>query len=146
MLRFFDIDRTGQHQPDLTSDSDALAPAANGGHGDAPPRAVAINCAKLLACKDEYEAGWLFTGGKFEQQLRDQFEGDFKFSFHLAPPILGGAKDALGQPKKRAFGPWTLPAFQVLAKLRFLQSRRCREGGFPRSPPYGRWRWMRLRS
>ncbi len=95
--------------------------ATKGGYGDALPRAVAINYAKLLAYKDEYEVARLFTDGRFEQQLRDQFEGDFKFSFNLAPPILGGGKDALGRPKKRAFGPWMLPVFRVLAKLRFLR-------------------------
>jgi len=96
--------------------------AANrGGYGEALPRAVAINYAKLLAYKDEYEVARLFTDGRFEQQLREQFEGDFKFSFNLAPPILGGGKDAQGRPKKRAFGAWMLPAFRVLAKLRFLR-------------------------
>jgi len=95
--------------------------ATDGGYGDALPRAVAINYAKLLAYKDEYEVARLFTDGKFEKQLRDQFEGDFKFNFNLAPPILGGAKDALGRPKKRAFGAWMLPVFRTLAKLRFLR-------------------------
>src|SRR5262249_56757388 len=95
--------------------------ADKGGHSDALPRAAAINYAKLLAYKDEYEVARLFTDGKFEQQLRDQFEGDFKLSFNLAPPILGGAKDALGRPKKRAFGAWMLPVFRGLAKLRFLR-------------------------
>src|SRR5215213_8646616 len=71
--------------------------ALNGGFGDELPRAVAINYAKLLAYKDEYEVARLYTDGKFEKQLRDQFEGEFKFNFNLAPPILGGAKDALGR-------------------------------------------------
>src|SRR6202012_477913 len=95
--------------------------AKAGGHGEALPRAVAINYAKLLAYKDEYEVARLFTDGSFQQLLRDQFDGDFKFSFNLAPPILGGGKDALGRPKKRAFGPWMLSVFKVLAKLRFLR-------------------------
>jgi indolepyruvate ferredoxin oxidoreductase len=95
--------------------------ALKGDYGEALPRAVAINYAKLLAYKDEYEVARLFTDGSFEQQLRDQFEGDFKFNFNLAPPILGGGKDALGRPKKRAFGPWMLPVLRVLAKLRFLR-------------------------
>ena len=95
--------------------------AADGGYGDALPRAVAINYAKLLAYKDEYEVARLFTDGRFEKQLRDQFEGEFKFNFNLAPPILGGGKDALGRPKKRAFGAWMLPVFRTLAKLRFLR-------------------------
>jgi indolepyruvate ferredoxin oxidoreductase len=95
--------------------------AIDGGYGDALPRAVAINYAKLLAYKDEYEVARLFTDGKFEKQLRDQFEGEFKFNFNLAPPILGGGKDALGRPKKRAFGPWMLSVFRTLAKFRFLR-------------------------
>src|SRR5262249_20863538 len=95
--------------------------ADKGGYGEALPRAAAINYAKLLAYKDEYEVARLFTDGAFEKQLRDQFEGDFKFSFNLAPPILGGGKDALGRPKKRAFGSWMLPVFRTLAKSRFLR-------------------------
>src|SRR5262249_50202147 len=95
--------------------------ADKGGHSDALPRAAAINYAKLLAYKDEYEVARLFTDGKFEQQLRDQFDGDFKFSFNLAPPILASGVDALGRPKKRAFGPWMLSVFRVLAKFRFLR-------------------------
>jgi indolepyruvate ferredoxin oxidoreductase len=63
----------------------------------------------------------LFTDGRFEKQLRDQFEGEFKFNFNLAPPILGGGKDALGRPKKRAFGAWMMPVFRTLAKLRVLR-------------------------
>ncbi|MGY3609049.1 MULTISPECIES: indolepyruvate ferredoxin oxidoreductase family protein [unclassified Bradyrhizobium] len=95
--------------------------ATKGGHGEALPRAVAINYAKLLAYKDEYEVARLFTDGKFEHQLREQFEGDFKFSFNLAPPILSRGLDAQGRPKKRAFGPSMLSVFRVLAKLRFLR-------------------------
>jgi indolepyruvate ferredoxin oxidoreductase len=95
--------------------------AAKGGYGDALPRAVAVNYAKLLAYKDEYEVARLFTDGAFEKQLRDQFEGDYKFSFNFAPPILARGVDALGRPKKRAFGAWMMPVFRTLAKLRFLR-------------------------
>jgi indolepyruvate ferredoxin oxidoreductase len=95
--------------------------AANGGFGDELPRAVAINYAKLLAYKDEYEVARLYTDGRFEKQLHDQFDGDFKISFNLAPPLLGGGKDALGRPRKRAFGAWMLPVFRLLAKMRGLR-------------------------
>jgi indolepyruvate ferredoxin oxidoreductase len=95
--------------------------ATRGGFGDALPRAVAINYAKLLAYKDEYEVARLFTDGRFEKQLRDQFEGEFKFNFNLAPPILASGVDALGRPKKRAFGSWMMSVFRVLAKFRFLR-------------------------
>ncbi|MBR1228850.1 MULTISPECIES: indolepyruvate ferredoxin oxidoreductase family protein [unclassified Bradyrhizobium] len=95
--------------------------AIDGGYDEALPRAVAINYAKLLAYKDEYEVARLYTDGRFEKQLRDQFEGDFKFSFNLAPPILGGGLDALGRPKKRAFGAWMMPVFRMLAKMKGLR-------------------------
>ena len=95
--------------------------ATSGGYGDALPRAVAINYAKLLAYKDEYEVARLYTDGGFEKLMRDQFEGEFKFNFNLAPPILGGGVDALGRPKKRAFGAWMMSVFRVMAKFRFLR-------------------------
>jgi indolepyruvate ferredoxin oxidoreductase len=95
--------------------------ARNGGYGEALPRAVAINYAKLLAYKDEYEVARLYTDGRFEKQLRDQFDGDFKISFNLAPPLLSRGVDALGRPKKRAFGAWMMPVFRTLAKLRVLR-------------------------
>jgi indolepyruvate ferredoxin oxidoreductase len=95
--------------------------ALNAGFGDELPRAVAINYAKLLAYKDEYEVARLYTDGRFEKQLRDQFDGDFKISFNLAPPMLAGKPDALGRPGKRAFGAWMLPLFRLLASLRSLR-------------------------
>jgi indolepyruvate ferredoxin oxidoreductase len=95
--------------------------AKKGGYGDALTRAVAINYAKLLAYKDEYEVARLYTDGKFVQQLRDQFEGEFKFNFNLAPPLLSSGVDALGRPKKRAFGEWMLGVFRFLAKMKFLR-------------------------
>jgi len=95
--------------------------AIDGGYDEALPRAVAINYAKLLAYKDEYEVARLYTDGRFEKQLRDQFEGDFKFSFNLAPPMLAGKPDALGRPGKRNFGAWMMPLFGMLAKMKGLR-------------------------
>jgi indolepyruvate ferredoxin oxidoreductase len=95
--------------------------ATDRGFGDELPRAVAVNYAKLLAYKDEYEVARLYTDGRFEKQIRDQFDGDFKISFNLAPPMLGGGTDALGRPRKRAFGAWMMPVFKVLAGLRGLR-------------------------
>ena len=90
------------------------AAAKQGGYDEALPRAVAINYAKLLAYKDEYEVARLFTDGAFEQQLRDQFEGDFKFSFNLAPPILSRGVDALSSD------PATSGIYRVLPGARRL--------------------------
>ncbi|MEA2910509.1 MAG: indolepyruvate ferredoxin oxidoreductase, partial [Bradyrhizobium sp.] len=89
--------------------------------GEELTRAVAINYAKLLAYKDEYEVARLFTDGRFEKQLKDQFDGDYTFSFHLAPPLLPSENDHLGRPKKKTFGPWMMKAFRLLASLRFVR-------------------------
>jgi indolepyruvate ferredoxin oxidoreductase len=63
----------------------------------------------------------LFADGRFEKQLRDQFDGDYRISFNLAPPLRAGGTDALGRPSKRAFGPWMMPLFRVLASMRWLR-------------------------
>ncbi len=96
------------------------AAAEAGGYGDALPRAAAIAYAKLLAYKDEYEVARLYTDDAFAKQVSSQFEGDFKLSFHLAPPMLPGV-DASGRPLKRKFGAYMLPAFRVLKNFRFLR-------------------------
>lgn len=84
-------------------------------------RAVALGYAKLLAYKDEYEVARLYTDGTFEKELREHFEGDFKLSYHLAPPLLPAEDDGIGRPKKRTFGPWMMNGFKVLARLRGLR-------------------------
>src|SRR4029079_18370018 len=50
--------------------------------------AVARNLYKLMAYKDEYEVARLYTDGGFLKKLNQQFEGDFKVKFHLAPPLF----------------------------------------------------------
>ena len=94
--------------------------AANAGYDEALPRAVAINYAKLLAYKDEYEVARLYTDGKFAADVAKQFEGNFKLTYNLAPPMLPGV-DEQGRPRKRAFGEWMKPLFGILAKFRFLR-------------------------
>jgi indolepyruvate ferredoxin oxidoreductase len=91
------------------------------GFADALPRAVAVSYAKLLAYKDEYEVARLYTDGSFEKQLRDQFEGNFKLSYHLAPPLLPAADDGAGRPRKKAFGRWMRTGFKLLAQLKGLR-------------------------
>ncbi|MGN6310862.1 MAG: indolepyruvate ferredoxin oxidoreductase family protein [Xanthobacteraceae bacterium] len=89
--------------------------------GEALPRAVAINYAKLLAYKDEYEVARLYTDGRFQKMLREQFEGDYKISFNLAPPILSSELDTQGRPLKREFSARILPLFRLLAKMKGLR-------------------------
>jgi indolepyruvate ferredoxin oxidoreductase len=82
--------------------------------------AVARNLYKLMAYKDEYEVARLQTDPAFLARLREQFEGDWKLNYHLAPPLLA-KKDANGHLVKKQYGPWMLTAFRLLAKMKFLR-------------------------
>jgi len=83
-------------------------------------RQVALTLGRLMAYKDEYEVARLYTDPQFMQRLRAQFAGDFKLTFHLAPPLLPG-HDAGGRPKKRRFGIGTLSLFKLLAAMKGLR-------------------------
>ena len=83
--------------------------------------AVARYFFKLMAYKDEYEVARLYANGEFRNKLAAQFEGDYKLSFHLAPPLFGARDKLTGELKKSRYGAWMFPAFEVLAKLRFLR-------------------------
>ncbi len=79
---------------------------------------VARTAFRLMAYKDEYEVARLHTDGRFDAQLRDVFEGDFKIRHHLAPPFLPTGTDARGRPRKHSFGPWIRLPFRGLASLK----------------------------
>jgi indolepyruvate ferredoxin oxidoreductase len=85
--------------------------------------AVARNLYKLMAYKDEYEVARLYTDGSFLQQLQDRFEGDYTLQFHLAPPMLAEKDPASGRLRKKAYGPWMLKAFGLLAGFKGLRGR-----------------------
>ncbi|VAX03416.1 Indolepyruvate ferredoxin oxidoreductase, alpha and beta subunits [hydrothermal vent metagenome] len=80
-------------------------------------KAVARNYFKLLAIKDEYEVARLYTNGAFERKINQQFEGDFKIHFHMAPPLLA-RKDNKGHLRKMEFGGWMFTMLKIIAKLR----------------------------
>ncbi|RDK11378.1 indolepyruvate ferredoxin oxidoreductase family protein [Cupriavidus lacunae] len=86
--------------------------------------AVARNLAKLMAYKDEYEVARLYTDPAFLDKLRAQFEGepgrDYQLNFWLAPPLLAKSDDK-GRLVKRRFGPRTMTAFRLLARLKGLR-------------------------
>ena len=84
-------------------------------------RAVAQAWFRLLSYKDEYEVARLHSSPEFLETVRRDFGGDATLRFHLAPPFLGGKKDARGRPLKREFGAWILPVFRLLARLRGLR-------------------------
>jgi len=80
--------------------------------------AVAKGYHKLLSYKDEYEVARLLL--KTREKARKEFDGDFRMTFHLAPPILTG-KGPDGRPRKREFGPWLERPLRVLARLKVLR-------------------------
>jgi indolepyruvate ferredoxin oxidoreductase len=83
--------------------------------------AVAKSLYKLMAYKDEYEVARLYTDGAFLAKLGAQFEGDYKLTFHLAPPLFAERDAETGQLKKREYGAWMMSAFRVLAGLKKLR-------------------------
>ncbi len=76
---------------------------------------------KLMAYKDEYEVGRLYTDGAFMAKLRAQFDGDYKLNFHLAPPLIARRDPITDLPRKMTFGPWMWVGFKLLAKLKGLR-------------------------
>ena len=84
-------------------------------------RTVLTQAHRLMATKDEYEVARLYTDGRFEKQLRAQFEGDTRLTFHLAPPLIARRDPVTGLLKKRSYGPWVLSAMRLLAGLRGLR-------------------------
>ena len=91
------------------------------GTSDRLVRAVAINYAKILAYKDEYEVARLFADPAFRAGLNETFDGSFSVAFHLAPPFLARFDRNLQRPRKMKFGAAMLPVFRALAALRPLR-------------------------
>jgi indolepyruvate ferredoxin oxidoreductase len=76
---------------------------------------------KLMAYKDEYEVARLYSNGDFLHKVAQQFEGDYKLRFNMAPPLLARRDPSTGELKKREFGSWMMRAFSLLARCRRLR-------------------------
>ncbi len=83
--------------------------------------AVARQLYRLMAMKDEYEVARLYSDTGFMTSLESKFEGDFELRFNLAPPLFSKRDPNTGHLVKQEFGPWIMPAFAVLARLKFLR-------------------------
>jgi indolepyruvate ferredoxin oxidoreductase len=92
------------------------------GRGTPMTEAVAQQFARLLAVKDEYEVARLYTDGRFQAALSEQFEDAGSLRFHMAPPLLA-RRGPDGKPRKMSFGPWMMGAFRLLAKVRRIRGR-----------------------
>ena len=80
--------------------------------------AVAKGYHKLLAYKDEYEVARLLLST--QEKAAAEFDGDFKLSYHLAPPLLSKTGHD-GRPQKRQFGGGMARWFKLLAKFKGLR-------------------------
>ena len=83
--------------------------------------AVARYLFKLTAYKDEYEVARLYTDTSFLARVKASFDGDLRFEFHLAPPLLSKIDPATGEPNKKSYGPGMLKVFALLKRFRFLR-------------------------
>ena len=90
------------------------------GLGNKLSLAVARYYFKLMAYKDEYEVARLYSDPRYMEALKNQFEGDFRLTFHLAPPLLTQPGPD-GRIRKMTFGPWMMTAFKLLAKFKHLR-------------------------
>jgi indolepyruvate ferredoxin oxidoreductase len=82
---------------------------------------VARSLFKLMSYKDEYEVARLWSETGFLDRVAAEMEGAWKPNFHLAPPLFADRDPTTGHLRKRAYGPWMLRAFRVLAKFRRLR-------------------------
>ncbi len=80
--------------------------------------AVAKGYHKLLAYKDEYEVARLHL--ETVEKAKQQFDGDFEVSYHLAPPILS-KEGSDGRPLKKEYGAGMLRGFKLLARMKRLR-------------------------
>ena len=80
--------------------------------------AVALGYHKLLSYKDEYEVARLLLTSR--DKARAEFDGDFKMTCHMAPPLLS-KMGADGRPVKREFGQWLETPLRMMAKFKWLR-------------------------
>jgi len=89
-------------------------------------REVATQLFRLMAIKDEYEVARLLTAPEFKAQLAQQFEGDWRMAYHLAPPRWwpwgqGSSPEGAARPVKQRHGAWMGPVLGLLARAKGLR-------------------------
>lgn len=87
---------------------------------DALTKVIAQSLYRLMAYKDEYEVARLYAHPNFKRRLKDQFSGDYKLQFHLAPPLFAQRNDR-GELMKKTYGSSMLTLFKILSKFKFLR-------------------------
>ena len=80
--------------------------------------------APVLAADGRWVAMLVYPKAAEQKKLRQQFDGDYKVSFHLAPPLFADRDPVTGELKKSEFGAWMMPAFRLLASRKGLRGGR----------------------
>jgi indolepyruvate ferredoxin oxidoreductase len=75
---------------------------------------------RLMAYKDEYEVARLHSDPAFLHKLAQQFEGNYRLQFHLAPPLWAQVNER-GELQKQTYGAWMLWVFKALRHLKVLR-------------------------
>ena len=84
-------------------------------------RIVTNTLYKTMAYKDEFEVARLYTDGRFENYLNNNFEGNFKLGIYLSPPLLNLKDSVTKKPKKILFTKKIFYFFRILKRLKFLR-------------------------
>ena len=85
---------------------------------DAVKAAMLEGYHKLLSYKDEYEVARLLLSSR--EKAMAEFDGDFKMTFNLAPPMLS-KMGPNGRPVKREFGQWLERPLRMMARMKVLR-------------------------
>ena len=74
----------------------------------------------VIAAQDPTGTWHPATAANLVEKLKQQFDGEFRIKFNLAPPLLA-KKDANGHLVKAEYGSWMWQAFRLLAKMKRLR-------------------------
>ena len=83
--------------------------------------AVARYYFKVLAHKDEWEVARLYADRKFQETLRETFDGNLKLTFHIGGWPFGRKIANSNKIVKRPVGGWMMGAFKLMASVRGLR-------------------------
>lgn len=118
-LRAYWSETYARRYEDLVTSVAAVAMPLAG--GEALVWAVARSAYKLMAYKDEFEVARLYTDGRFQDALSQQFSDLSSIQIHMAPPLFSSIDKKTGRPRKFAFGGWIMPLLHVLRRLKGLR-------------------------
>ena len=108
-------------QVDVVKDAETKA---IGAHELNMTKAFAKALHRVMAYKDEYEVARLYTDGRFQKDLKKNFEGSVKLTFHMAPPLFARRDPDTGQLRKMKLGGYMLNVFKLMAPLKVLRGTR----------------------